>query len=229
MAAKKILIVLTSVDKYPDGSPTGWYAPEAIHPYNRFKAAGHEVTFASISGTATCDPSSLPGDEECVSFKADPSLWAMTEKQVKVDEVDATDFDAVLFAGGFGTMWDYPSSEASQALIRSMYESGKVVSAVCHGPIVFGNVKLSDGSDLVAGKQVTGFTNGEENAVQKYEVVSAPSGPGSCEDVLNAKGATFVDGGVFPPNVVVAGQLITGQNPPSAGPLADAINKALAN
>ena len=73
-----------------------------------------------------------------------------------------------------------------------------------------------------------GFTNGEENAVSKYEVVSEPSGPGSCQDLLSERGANFSDGGVFQPNVVVDGNLLTGQNPPSAAPLADAINKMLA-
>lgn len=225
--SKKILIVLTSIDKYPDGSPTGWYAPEAIHPYYRFIEAGHSVEFASITGSAFCDPSSLPGDAECVKFKSDASLWALTESQRKLSDVAPEEFDAVLFAGGFGVMWDFPGSEACQELIKNMYEAGKVVSAVCHGPIVFANVKLSNGTWLVEGKNMTAFTNGEENAMSKYEVVSEPTGPGSCQDLLGARGASFSDGGVFKANVVIDGNLLTGQNPPSAAPLADAINEAL--
>ena len=77
-----------------------------------------------------------------------------------------------------------------------------------YGPIVFANVKLASGQNLVEGKKITGFTNGEENAVSKYEVVSEPSGPGSCEDLLSARGATFSDGGVFQPNVVVDGKCL---------------------
>ena len=95
-------------------------------------------------------------------------------------------------------------------------------------PHCVANVKKTDGSYLVSGKNLTGFTNGEENAVSKYEVVSEPSGPGSCQDLLSERGANFSDGGVFQPNVVVDGNLLTGQNPPSAAPLADAINKMLA-
>ena len=155
-------------------------------------------------------------------------LWALTEQQKKISDVVSSDYDAVLFAGGFGVMWDFPNSEASQALIRDMYEAGKPVAAVCHGPIVLANVKKTDGSYLVSGKNLTGFTNGEENAMSKYEVVSKPSGPGSCQDLLSERGAYFSDGGVFQPNVVVDGNLLTGQNPPSAAPLADAINKMLA-
>lgn len=221
--AGKILIVLTSVDKYPDGSTTGWYAPEAIHPYNKFKAAGYEVQFASITGKTTCDPGSLPGDEECVAFWGNEALKASTETTAKLEDCNASDYVAVLFAGGFGVMWDFPTSEAAQKMILATYEAGKPIAAVCHGPIVFKNVKLADGSLLVAGKEVTGFTNAEEVAVGKTEVVAEPSGPGSCEDVLKAAGATFKDGGVFQPNVCVAGNLITGQNPPSAGPIGEAI------
>ena len=85
-----------------------------------------KVTFASITGTAVCDPSSLPGDEECVKFKADPALWALTETQVKISEVNVAELDAVLFAGGFAVMWDYPESEAaSQRVIQEMYEAGE--------------------------------------------------------------------------------------------------------
>ena len=108
-----------------------------MHPYYRFKDAGHEVEFCSISGTAVCDPSSLPGDDECKRFKGDAALWALTEQQKKISDVVSSDYDAVLFAGGFGVMWDFPNSEASQALIRDMYEAGKPVAAVCHGPIVW--------------------------------------------------------------------------------------------
>lgn len=231
-SAKKVLLVCTSVDKFPDGSPTGWYLPEAAHPYQVFKAAGLEVTWASIAGgEAPCDPGSVEAsaeDAESMAFWNDKDLIAKTSGATgKLDDFKAEDFDAVLFAGGFGVMWDFPESEAAQKLIVAMYEAGKPTAAVCHGPIVFRDVKLSDGSVLVAGKEVTGFTNAEEEAVGKTEVVAAPSGPGSCEDVLAAAGATFKDGGVFQPNVCIVGALMTGQNPPSAKPLAEAIVAAL--
>ena len=223
----RVLIVLTSVSKFPDGSPTGWYAPEAIHPYNKFREAGFEVEFASIAGEATCDPSSLPGDGEVQAFMGNPALKALTETPKKIGDCDPAKCDAVLFAGGFGVMWDFPNSLEAQRFIVSMYEAGKPTGAVCHGPIVFKNVTLSDGSKLVAGKEVTAFSNAEENAMSKYEVVSEPSGPGSCEDALTTAGATFKDGGVFKVNVCVAGNLFTGQNPPSAAAIAEAMVNAL--
>lgn len=219
---KKILMVMTSVDKFPDGSATGWYLPEAAHPYYKFVEAGYECTFVSINGIATCDPSSIEAtkeDAECVKFDVNVGTG-------KLSDTDVSAFDAIFFVGGFGTMWDFPDDPAVQAAIKSVYAAGKPVAAVCHGPICFKNIDI-DGVPLVKGKDVTGFTNGEENAVSKYDVVSAPSGPGSCEDVLKGLGANFKDGGVFQPMVCVAGNLFTGQNPPSAGPLATAVINAL--
>lgn len=207
---KKVLLVCTSVDKFPDGSATGWYLPEAAHPYWKFVEAGHTVTWASIQGgSAPCDPSSVDAsaeDVESMKFWNDAELKAKTvESTLKLEECSPDTYDAIFFAGGFGTMWDFPENEAAQKLIVSMYESGKPVAAVCHGPIVFLNVKLSDGTSLVSGKEITGFTNAEEEAVGKTEVVAKPSGPGSCEDALSEAGATFKDGGVFRPMFVLLG------------------------
>jgi len=229
---KKVLLVCTSVSQFPDGSATGWYLPEAAHPYQVFIDAGIEVTWASIAGgEAPCDPGSVDAsaeDAESMAFWNNKELVAKTSGATgKLDDFKAEDFDGIFFAGGFGVMWDFPDSAVAQKLIVEFYEAGKPTAAVCHGPIVFKNVKLSDGSVLVAGKEVTGFTNAEEEAVGKTEVVAEPSGPGSCEDVLTAAGATFKDGGVFQANVCIAGALITGQNPPSAKPTAEAVVAAM--
>jgi len=214
--------------------PTGWYLPEAAHPYYKFVEAGAKVTFCSISGTALCDPSSIEfakDDEICTKFYADESLKAQTSKQPKLADMTVTDFDVLFFVGGFGTMWDFPDSPDVLAAIKTMYATeGKIVAAVCHGPCCFFNAKLEDGTPLVKGKEVTGFTNGEENYCSRYETVSKPTGPGSCEDVFGELGAKYQDGGVFKEKVCVGepGKLYTGQNPPSAGPLATEILKALA-
>jgi len=221
--------VLTSVDRFPDGSATGWYLPEAAHPYTKFKAAGLDVEFASITGTATCDPNSVDAskeDAESMAFWEDAAIKAQTVSNKKLADCKEGDYDAIYFAGGFGTMWDFPESEAANKIITETLAAKKPVAAVCHGPIVFANVKDENGLPLLEGKECTGFTNAEEQAVEKYDVVSKPSGPGSCEDVLGAVGK-FKDAGVFQPNVCVAGMVLTGQNPPSAGPLADALIVAM--
>ena len=120
-------------------------------------------------------------------------------------------------------MWDFPDNTDVHRIARDMFEAGKVVSAVCHGPSALVNVTLSDGTKLVAGKEVAGFTNDEEDAVKCRDVV-----PWTCEDKLTEAGAKYSKGGVFQAYVVVAGKLITGQNPPSAAPTAAAVVAALA-
>lgn len=225
MASKKILMVLTSVDKFPDGKPNGWYLPEAAHPYWKFLEAGYEITFVSIKGTANCDPASIEfmkDDAESIKFLNEIKM----DTQGKLCDTDVTAFDAIFFVGGFGVMWDFPDDPDVQAAIKTVYALGKPVAAVCHGPICFKNVEI-DGVPLVKGKDVTAYTNDEEKYASTYEVVSEPVGPGSCEDVLAALGGNFKDGGVFKPMVCVAGNLFTGQNPFSAGALATAIISAL--
>lgn len=137
-------------------------------------------------------------------------------------DVKSDAFDAVFLVGGFGTMWDFPDDADVQRLASEIYDKGGIVSGVCHGPVGLINVKLGDGSLLVKDKDVTAFTNAEEDAVQCRAVV-----PYTCEDKFKEIGAKFSDGGVFQANVKVAGRLITGQNPPSAEPCAKAVVTAL--
>jgi len=224
---KKICMVFTSHDKLGDtGKPTGWYLPEAAHPVAVFKAAGFEVSFASPKGgSAPLDPGSVDASKEdkvSMSFHEDAAMKSKLEKTMPLADVKAADFDAVFFVGGFGTMWDFPDNEHVQRIAKEVYEKGGIVSAVCHGPVALVNVKLSDGSLLMKDREVTAFTNGEEDAVQLRAVV-----PFTCEDKFTEIGAKFSDGGVFQPNVKVAGRVITGQNPPSASPCAETVVMAL--
>lgn len=222
----KVLLVLTSNDKLgTTGQATGWYLPEAAHPYMHFKRAGFSVSFASIAGgKAPLDASSinLKDADNKVFYEGEGLKEASAS--VKLSSCKAADYDCVLFVGGFGTMWDFPDDADVQRMARGVYENGGVTSAVCHGPCALVNVKLSSGEYLCAGQEVTAFTNAEEDAVKRRDVV-----PFTCEDALTKIGGKFVDGGVFKPQVCIGrgGRLITGQNPPSAGPLAAAIIKVL--
>lgn len=226
---KKCLIVLTSVTEYPDGSPTGFYLSEAVHPYLEFLNHGWEVGFCSPAGTAIPDPSSVEAaDAACLAFWEDPEKKALTETQTKVADVPldtvTAEYEALLLSGGFGTMWDFPECAELQALIKAFYAAeGHIVAGVCHGPIGFLNVVLDDETKLLAEKQVTAFTNAEEGKMGKYEVVSKPSGPGSCQDAMTEAGAKFMVGLPFECQVVKSGTLFTAQNPQSATALATAI------
>jgi putative intracellular protease/amidase len=135
------------------------------------------MTFASIKGgVAPVDLGSVDATKEdsvCVDFYAEGSeTRKLVDTTVKLSTVtDLSGIDAVFFVGGFGTMWDFPDDPDVQRIVKDMYEANKVVSAVCHGPCALVNVKLSDGSYLVAGKTVAAFTNAEEDAVQRRNKV----------------------------------------------------------
>lgn len=171
MSQPKVLMVLSSCSSFQEGDkphPTGWYLPEFAHPYNQI-AQHAEVTVASPKGgEAPLDPSSVEAfksDAESVEFlNTKSALWKNTHKLSEFAG-RASEFAAIFYVGGHGPMFDLATDATSHAIIREFWESGKVVSAVCHGPIALANVKLSDGSYLVDGSAVTGFTNAEEDAV----------------------------------------------------------------
>jgi len=223
-----VLLVLTSNKALGDtGEVTGWYLPEVAHPYYVFKRAGFEVHFASPQGGPggddnCCDPGSIDlNDEENKQFWEGEGRQ-LTSNTLRLADCSAANYDCVFFAGGFGTMWDFPDDEHVQRLAREVYEAGGVVSAVCHGPCALTNVELSNGDYLVGGREVAAFTNEEEDAVSRRDVV-----PFTCEDRLQERGGRYTKGGVFQAHVARDGRLVTGQNPPSARPTAEAVVELL--
>ncbi|CAG8958306.1 hypothetical protein HYFRA_00000661 [Hymenoscyphus fraxineus] len=226
----KVLFVLTSHDKMGDtGKPTGWYLPEFAHPYE-ILAPHVSITVASPNGgAAPLDPASVDASKDdpiSVNFlKERESLWKQTNK-LSSFLGRAGDFDAIFFVGGHGPMFDLSTDETSHKLINEFYTHNKLISAVCHGQAALINVKVSGGGFLLDGQSVTGFSNTEEEAVGLTKAV-----PFSLEDKLNeATGGKYEKAASdWGANVVVSrgGKLMTGQNPASAGPLGEAIKKAL--
>src|SRR5688500_17692758 len=145
-------------------------------------------------------------------------MAARLESTTKAEAVDPSHYSAVFFCGGHGTMWDFADDMHLQAIARSVYERGGVVAAVCHGPAALVNLRLSNGDYLVAGKEVAAFTNEEERAVKLAEVV-----PFLLADALEKRGAKHVPGPTWKPQVVTSERLVTGQNPASAKPCAEAV------
>jgi putative intracellular protease/amidase len=128
---------------------------------------------------------------------------------LRLGDIQPADYDAIYFAGGNGAMWQFPESEDVHRVVREFYESGKIVSAACHGTAALLNTRLSDGSYLMAGKKVTGFSNAEENYLQQAEVM-----PLLLQNAFTERGASYVEAEPWTPNVVVDGRIISGQNPP---------------
>ncbi|KAH9837496.1 Glyoxalase activity of DJ-1 [Teratosphaeria destructans] len=228
--APKVLFVLSSHEQLGNtGKTTGWYLPEFAHPYYKLEGKA-DITIASPKGgAAPLDPSSVEmfkEDAESSKFlKEKESLWKNTEKLSNYLG-KAHQFDAVFYVGGHGPMFDLAVDPESQQLIREFYEAGKTTSAVCHGPAAFVNVKLSDGSYLVSGQEVTGFSNAEED-----QVGLSPAMPFMLETALKEKGGKVVLADHPWGAKVVAsgkgGKLITGQNPASAAGVGEKILESL--
>lgn len=211
--APKALIVVTSHSQLGDsGTATGWYLSEVSHVYYPLIEAGFEVDFASPQGgEAPMDPKShKPEDALNKRFLDDAGLMQKMKETKKVSEVSAQDYKVLHFAGGHGTMWDFPDSAEIQKLTRDIYENGGIVGAICHGPAALVNTKLSNGTYLVAGKKLTSFTDAEEYEAELHMVV-----PFLLETQLRLRDAEFESGLPWEDHVVVSERLITGQNPQS--------------
>ncbi|MGI5492529.1 type 1 glutamine amidotransferase domain-containing protein [Microtetraspora malaysiensis] len=216
---KRILIALTShADLGETGRTTGFYLPEAAHPWEVFTAAGHEVDLVSVAGGRPPRDGEDLTDPAQRRFLDDPRIAAQLADTPTPDAVDASRYDVIFFAGGHGTMWDFPDNPALGTLTQQIYENGGIVAAVCHGPAALIGVTLSDGSYLVDGKQVAAFTNAEEEAVGLTGVV-----PFLLADRLVEQGARHVPADTFTAHVVRDGRLVTGQNPASSRGVAEAV------
>lgn len=225
----KVLMVLTSHDQLGNtGRKTGFWLEELAAPYYTFKDAGAEIVLASPKGgQPPLDPkSNEPAFQTELThrFEADSEAQAQLASTVRLDSISQADFDTVFYPGGHGPLWDLAEDKHSIGLIQSFFAAGKPVALVCHAPGVLRHVKTPEGRPVVEGKKVTGFTNSEEAAVGLTDVV-----PFLVEDDAVAKGATFLKGDDWGPYVVQDGLLITGQNPASSAPAAEALIQQLAS
>src|SRR6476620_4050655 len=216
----KVLMVITSHDQLGNtGRKTGFWLEELAAPYYVFKDAGVEITLASPKGgRPPLDPKSNEPEfrtDLTLRFENDAAAEAQLDKTVRLDSVRQEDFDAVFYPGGHGPMWDLAEDKASIKLIESFIAAGKPIGIVCHSTGALRHVRAPDGKLLVQGKEVTGFTNGEEEEVGLTKVV-----PFLVEDELMNRGAVFSKVKNWGVHTVADGQLITGQNPASSGPAA---------
>ncbi|KAF8484438.1 class I glutamine amidotransferase-like protein [Russula ochroleuca] len=224
--SQRILFVLSSAEKSLQGDPTGWYLPEAAHPY--YVLSPHfAIDFAAPGGpNPPMDPSSqerFGDDEECKRFLNDPDARNLLENAKFMTTVNANDYDAIYYVGGRGPVIDLPEYKTNIQLAYEFYRTHKLVSAVCHGPAALVWVTDEDGKSIFNGKNVTGFSNAEEEEIGNVQAI-----PFLLEDRIKLLGGTYEKANEnFDPKVVCAGNLITGQNPASARPLAEEIKKWL--
>jgi putative intracellular protease/amidase len=225
----KVLFVLTSHDQLGStGKKTGFWIEEFATPYYFFKDKNIEVVVATPQGgQAPIDPKSNEASYQTESTKryfTDAKTQLVLSKTVKLSNVNQKQFDAVFYPGGHGPMWDLANDENSVALIQSFYNQNKPIAFVCHGSAALINVKTQQGEYLIKGKNITGFCNTEEEAVQLTSIV-----PFSLENKLKDRGAIYKKGADWSSFTIVDGLLLTGQNPQSSEEVAqklfDMINK----
>lgn len=217
----RILLVLTSQSTLGDtGEPTGFWYDEMAAPYYRFTDGGAEVTLASPDGgQPPMDPMSKEDDfvtDDTERFDKDDEAQRALAATTRLDGLTADQFDSVFYAGGHGPMWDLAEDPVSINLIETFWGTGKPVATTCHAPAVLRHVTEQGGDPLVRGKRVTGFANSEEAAVQRTDAV-----PFLLEDELKRLGGEYSKADDWEAYVVEDGRLITGQNPKSAGPVAE--------
>ncbi|GHC50984.1 type 1 glutamine amidotransferase domain-containing protein [Ulvibacter litoralis] len=222
-----VLFVVTSHDKLGDtGKKTGFWVEEFANPYYTLRDKGATITIATPKGgAAPIDPSSDSPDaatEATKRFDKDAEAKAKIANTKKLSDVNPDDFDAVFYPGGHGPLWDLANDATSIALIEKFNSQKKPIAFVCHAPAALKGVKNTDGTPLVKGKKVTGFTNSEEAAVGLTDVV-----PFLVEDMLSKNGGIYSKKEDWAAYAIQDGNLITGQNPASSELVAEKLLESL--
>ena len=230
----KVLLVVSGADHWTlkDGTkhPTGYWAAEFIHPHQVFTEAGYDITIATPGGVApTVDQISLRPDLNGGQADVDAQRQYIADlgdtlaRPARLEDISPADFDAVYVSGGHGPMEDLADNPVIGAIFAAMYpDKTKVVAADCHGVGALLPARNADGSWPFAGKKMTGFTNEEET-----QFGFGDKAKWLLETRLRENGADFEGGPAFAPTVRIDGNLITGQNPASARPSAEAVVEAL--
>lgn len=224
----KILALSTSAHRYAtSGFRTGMWLGEFTHFYDVVTEAGHEVDLASVAGGGVpIDPVSLkaPVIQMGGTNKRyeDPEFMSLLDDTPAIADVDLDSYDAIYLIGGHGTMYDFTDPDVKKA-VAHFADANKIVSGVCHGPVGLLDVTLADGSQLIDGRRLTGYSWTEEKLANRTDEV-----PFSLEEKLTAQAGEYSTATVpMTKHVIVDGNLITGQNPMSAAGVGEAVVEKL--
>lgn len=227
-ASGRILVVMTNHSAYPSRSDkTGLWLTELTHFYDVALAAGYKMDFVSpLGGEVPLDERSLKStylDKSARDHLANPAFMQRLKTTLSPSAINPSDYKAIYYTGGHGTMWDFPNNKSLQNIGEQIYRQGGIVSAVCHG--VGGLLPLQDenGKPLIAGRTVTGFANIEETLSGIKSQV-----PFSLQNELIERRANYKQAFVpFTSYVISDDRIITGQNPQSSKEIAEAVVKRL--
>ncbi len=220
--SKSVLFIVSNAYSIgPHKRRTGNFLPEVAHPYAEFVRAHYQINFASLTGdTPFLDALNLADDPDNLAFLVGEG-WASMQKAKILSDVDVSQYDAIFMPGGLAPMVDMPEHPLLKVVIRETFERKAIVGAVCHGPVSLLNVKLSNGDLLLSGKNISSFTNEEEDNYAKADV------PFELETALTKQGAIFHKAGPWQAYSIADGNLVTGQNPASAKGVAEKMIKLL--
>ncbi|MCD5324505.1 MULTISPECIES: type 1 glutamine amidotransferase domain-containing protein [Pontibacillus] len=215
-----VLMVVTSHTKITDQHKTGLWLEEFAAPYNMFREQGYNIRVTSIAGgQVELDPNSVPEEE---TPKWDEARLQLEDTEQLTKEIVDEGYDAIFLPGGHGAMFDFPDNEALQYALQQFAENDKVIGSVCHGPAGLVNATYEDGTPIVKGKKVNGFTDSEERGMELDDNM-----PFLLETKLREQGAEFESGDDWADYSVRDGKLITGQNPMSSESTAQKVIEAL--
>ncbi|WP_448102152.1 type 1 glutamine amidotransferase domain-containing protein [Luteibacter jiangsuensis] len=222
MRVKHVLCIATNTAVMgPYERTVGFFFPEIAHPFEVLEEAGVAVEFASPLGGIVPEDGYDPSDEIQKKFRGSAAYRRLQHSR-KLSEVDVRDYDAIFFPGGLGPMEDISKDRHVKQAVLQAWAAGKIVSAVCHGPVAFLGARLDDGTPFVKGHKLTSFSKAEEDGYAARDVSF------DLEGVLREAGAQYTCADPWQPHLVVDGRLITGQNPASGTLVGKAIAEALA-
>jgi putative intracellular protease/amidase len=216
----KILIITTSHEQLGNtGRKTGVWLEELAVPYYIFKDAGAEITLASpAGGDIPVDPKSesiIASTSTLRRFQKDLEVISWVAHSIPLHTLKATDFDMVLLPGGHGAMWDFHDNEPLMQLLEDFSLQGKIIGLLSHGVSALVSMKSSDGEPFVKGKDLTSYSDTEEERSGLTGVV-----PFSLQSKLTASRAYYSKADNYICHSVTSGHVVTGQNPASSAAVA---------
>ena len=222
---RKALISVSSFQGaiFPDGSKTGVFFTEALHPFQVLTAAGFDVDFASETGSFGFDefsltPPFLAGSDKAVHENPDsPFMVKFTGSCMKASNVDSGKYGLFFASAGHAALYDYPQAKGLQAVALDVWNRGGVLGAVCHGPVLLPSIiDPQTGDSLITGKTVTGFTTEGELVLNVLDRLKS-DGVSTVLEAVSRVGADYSSPmSAFDDYSVSAGRIITGTNPASA-------------
>ena len=175
------------------------------HPFEVFTSNGYAVDTVSLTGSGSVDEHSVRTGEQLMMFElsalaawkdSDHPLHKAIAALKPPSAINPTDYRIIFFAGGHACLWDLPTAAPLHDIAAKVWEQGGVVAAVCHGPAVFGGLKLSNGEYLVKGLRVNAFTVEEEEKMGQLEFLRQQNIP-LCSDLITKAGGIYEKGGVM--------------------------------